>query len=109
MDALLRLTHEKTATLKAELHEQNKRHLAKLGITDRVNSTFIDMSRRGIDKRESVHMADPIFNLSSRKLDDIETRLLSKSLRYGVKAKQVNAFEILARFEEFAQLFANSP
>jgi hypothetical protein len=43
-----------------------------------------------------VHLAEPIFNLSDRLLSGIERGILSKGLK-------LNLFEILARFEEFAQ------
>ena len=54
-------------------------------------------------------MADPIFNLSSRKLNETESQLLSKGLKYGIKAKKVDKFEILARFEELAASLYHLP
>jgi hypothetical protein len=48
-------------------------------------------------------MSEPIFNLSSRKLNEVEKSALRKGLKYGIKSKRVDTFEILARFEELAE------
>ena len=53
-------------------------------------------------------LADPIFNQSTRELE-IEARVLRKGLKYGIKAKGVDTFEILARFEEIAQPLNHLP
>lgn len=103
MDALIELSNAKIEKIRRELSELHTKKLAELGIQERIDSKFVNKNRRGIDRREKVEMADPIFNLSSRQLSDIESRLLSKGLKYGIKAKKVDTFEILARFEELAE------
>ena len=102
MDELIRLSNAKREKIRRELNKIHNNKLAKLGIRERIDSKFINKDRRGINKRENVEMADPIFNLSSKHLNDNESRLLSKGLKFGIKAKKVDTFEILARFEELA-------
>ena len=103
MDMLLRLTKEKRDQIREVQNESNTSKLAQLGILEPVDSKYVNKSRRGIDKIETVELADPIFNLSSRILTDIEKRVLNKGLKYGIKSKKIDTFEILARFEELAE------
>ena len=109
MDMLLNLTREKTEQIRSEQLRIHKHKLAKIGIFDRVDSKYVNMRRRGMDKKESVELADPIFNLSARTLNDIEKHVLIKGLRYGIKAKRVDTFEILARFEVLAESMVKLP
>jgi hypothetical protein len=67
------------------------------------------MRRRGIDKREQVELANAIFNLSSYELNETEKSALNKGLKYGIKAKRVDTYEILARFEMLAQSLNSLP
>jgi len=46
---------------------------------------------------------DPVFNLSSRTLTQTEHDVLTKGLKYGIRDKKVDEYEILSRFEELAQ------
>ena len=48
----------------------------------------------------------PVFDLSNL-LDKDEIELLGKGLKFGIKNKNFNQFEILTRFEEFAQNMKN--
>ena len=68
--------------------------LRKLGIFPKVDSK--NVTRRA---HNNTVLADNIFNYSSYQLNDIERKLLSKGLKYGIKEKKVNTYEILARFE----------
>ena len=43
-----------------------------------------------------------MFNLSNRRLTSTEISLLSKGLKYGIKNKKINEFELLTRFEYLA-------
>jgi hypothetical protein len=51
--------------------------------------------------------SDAVHNKSNRELRNIETLVLEKGLRFGVRNKKVKKFEILARFEELAQSLNN--
>jgi hypothetical protein len=45
--------------------------------------------------------------LSNRVLSETETKVLSKGLKYGIKNKRVDTYELLSRFEELAQSLNN--
>ena len=102
MNLLLDLIDEKVN----DLREFHRRKLEALGITDSIDSSFVNMSRNNIDKRETAKLADPIFNLSSRELNETEKRVLSKGLKFGIRPKRVDKLDILTKFEDFAQSFS---
>ena len=81
------------------------RKLEKLGITTThvVDSKFVNKRRNNIEKIEELSNKQSIFNYSSKILSAIETRILEKGLKYGIKNKKVDKYEILARFEQLAQ------
>ena len=85
--------------------------LEKLGIQSRVQieSTYIDMRRNNIDRIEKFDNVGNIFNKSDRRLSEIEKRVLSKGLKFGIKSKKVDTYEIMARFEELAQSLNHLP
>ncbi len=62
----------------------------------------VNKRRNQINEIES-ETANAIFNSSSRKLSEIEERVLSKGLKYGIKNKRVDTYELMSRFEELAQ------
>lgn len=103
IDTILALEREKISKMRAELAETHKRKLSKLGVIDIPDDRHVSKRRGGLDKVEEVDMADAIFNLSTRELTDLETRVLSKGLKFGIKAKKVDTFEILTRFELLAE------
>jgi ribosomal protein L19E len=47
--------------------------------------------------------------LSNRTLSEIETQVLNKGLKYGIKNKRINKFEIITRFEMLAQSINKFP
>ena len=63
-----------------------------------VNSQFNNNTAEEI----LLHTANPVFDLSNS-LDNDEIGLLGKGLKYGIKKRTFNKFEILTRFEELAQ------
>jgi len=93
---------EKEVAKKVQKH--NKK-LRKLGVNININvdSTFINKRRNNIEATESITNKQSIFNLSKRVLNPSETSVLEKGLKYGIKNKKVDKFEILARFEQLAQ------
>jgi hypothetical protein len=44
-----------------------------------------------------------IFNYSTRRLSALETNVLKKGLKFGIKNKKIDTYEIISRFEELAQ------
>jgi len=102
-ETLQTFVNEKTKAVQRELSEVHTSKLSRLGIQPKVNEKFVNKNRRGMKEKEEVNCADCIFNLSKRVLTDIEKRVLSKGLRYGIKSTRIDTFEILARVEEFAQ------
>ena len=80
------------------------RKFEKLGIKQlEVDSKFVNKRRNNIEKKEELSNKQSIFNYSNRTLSDIEIRILEKGLKYGIKNKKVDKYEILARFEQLAQ------
>ena len=67
-----------------------------------VNPIFINKSRNNLHLENTTSKFNPVFDLS-KLLDQSETNLLSKGLKYGIKKNKFSQFEILSRFEEFAQ------
>jgi hypothetical protein len=61
------------------------------------------MRRNGIEKNESILNASSIFNFSKRTLTQTETSVLNKGLKFGIKNRKIDSYEIIARFEELAQ------
>ena len=74
-----------------------------------VNSNFVNKSRNKIDEIEEIKDKQTVFNLSSRSLSEIELQVLNKGLKYGIKNKKINKFEILSRFEILAQSLNKFP
>jgi hypothetical protein len=67
-----------------------------------VNPQFANMRLDIIEDPILLPTFQPVFDLSNL-LEKDEIELLGKGLKYGLKNKNFNQFEILARFEEFAQ------
>lgn len=107
MNLLLEITKAKEEQIRRSDNERYTKQLAALGIEIPIDSKFVNKNRRGLNKKEDVEMAEPIFNLSSRTFNEVEIGILNKGLRFGICTKKVNRFEILARFEECALSFNN--
>jgi hypothetical protein len=71
-----------------------------------VNSQFVNMRRNNIDHEILLPTFKPVFDLSDS-LENDEIELLGKGLKYGIKKRNFNKFEILTRFEEFAHNLDN--
>ena len=67
-----------------------------------VNPQFINMSRNEFEDEILIPTFNPVFDLT-KSLEKDEIDLLGKGLKYGIKNRNFNRFEILTRFEEFAQ------
>jgi hypothetical protein len=90
------------------IYETKSRHNKKLEalglqINMNVNSSNINNERNSINIIESISNRQNIFNLSNRTLTEVEERVLNKGLKFGIKNKKVDTFEILTRFEILAQ------
>ena len=103
------LTNEKVEQTKQEQKELHNNKLTRLGVLPRIDDKNVNTTKRGIekDRREAnnsaAFMSDAIYNFSNRELSDIEKSVLRKCLKFGIKAKRVDTFELLARFEELAE------
>ncbi len=102
---LNRLITNKINNISNTKNKIHNKKLEKLGITTevQVDNKNINRNRNKINEVESIKDKETIFNLSSRILNETETNLLKKGLKYGIKAKKVDSYEILARFEQLAQ------
>ena len=67
-----------------------------------VNPQFQNMRLNNIEQQILLPTYQPVFDFSNL-LDKNEIELLGKGLKYGLKNRKFNQFEILARFEEFVQ------
>jgi hypothetical protein len=104
-ETLLKLVIEKRAKVRDEVEAIHKKKLVALGIEENfnINSENINMRRNKINKNEAILNASSIFNFSKRTLSTTETNVLNKGLKFGIKNKKVDSYEIFARFEELAQ------
>ena len=105
------VTNSYLTRFEKEITERHAKKLSALGINmyTHVDSNFVNKKRNRVDKVEEFVDKETVFNLSSRKLTEIELRVLSKGLKYGIKSKRINKFEILSRFEMLAQSLNRFP
>ena len=98
------LVKEKRLKEKELCQLKHEEKLEKLGIESRirVNILNVNRNRNGVGEIEVADNAKIIYNLSSRELSELETRVLEKGLKYGIRETKVNEYEILARFEQLA-------
>ena len=68
-----------------------------------MNTKFVNKNRNNIEKVEEIVNKKSIFNISNKILTPIETKVLEKGLKYGIKNKKIDKYEILTRFETLAQ------
>jgi hypothetical protein len=92
---------KKERTIKIALDHEQK--LKKLGIKKKSIIDSTNITQRG-KKTTNLITQDAIFNLSYHSLTEPEKRVLSKGLKYGIVEKKMDTYEILARFEQLAQL-----
>ena len=102
---LIDLLNDKKQRVGEETESIHDYKLRRLGAIMNVDSRFVTKRVNN----NTLISADAIYNNSSYQLSDIEHRLLSKGLQYGIKEKKVNEFEILARFESLAQSLKDVP
>ncbi len=99
---------EKIVAIKTNIHNKKLESLGiKIDLT--VNNKFINNNRNRINQVESINNKQNIFNYSNRQLTQTETKVLEKGLKYGIKNKKVDSYEILARFEQLAQSLDKLP
>ena len=105
------LSEQKSNKLKNKLTKRHNKKLNNLGINtiNNIQDKNINKSRNKIDKVEAYNNAQIIYNISNKQLSDIETRVLQKGLKYGIKNKKVDEYEILSRFEQLAQSLNRLP
>lgn len=102
---LKQLVDEKKAKIKVDIDHIHQKKLTALGIEEifNVNCNNINKKRNNIDKTESILNSKSIFNFSKRKLTEIETSVLNKGLKFGIKNRKIDSYELISHFEELAQ------
>ena len=71
-----------------------------MNLRTNINEQLVNKSRKKtIESTEQYNNKQIVFNLSKRKLTSTEESVLSKGLKYGIKNKKINDFELLTRFE----------
>jgi len=89
--------------METDIIHRKKLAALKIDVNFNVDSSNINMTRNNIHKSEAILNATNIFNFSKRTLSTIETRVLNKGLKFGIKNKKIDTYEIISRFEELAQ------
>ena len=99
------LVEEKKRKIQDEVGETHRRKLKALGIEENfiIDNRNINSRRNNIDKKEAILNVDTIFNYSKRILSEVETSVLNKGLKFGIKNRKIDTYEIISRFEELAQ------
>jgi hypothetical protein len=62
----------------------------------------VNKDRNRVSKMEDI-LGDKVYNISKHLLTKEEKDVLSKGLKFGIKPKKADRFEILSRFEVCAQ------
>ena len=100
---LTRLVEERVSKITAQVEVTHRKKLQALGIEEYmvVNSNNIIVRK----KKPTVESENTncIFNYSTRRLSTLETNVLKKGLKFGIKNKKIDTYEIISRFEELAQ------
>ncbi len=96
------ITNNKIETTTANIESIHSRKLLKLGVIRQDVLTSSNITSRG-PRTEKKEKLTTVHNHSDRKLSDLEIKALSKGLKYGIRSKKVDEYEILSRFEELAQ------
>ena len=89
-----------------KVQEKHRSKLERLGLktfTYNINSILVDSSRNNLDSINLYSNKKRIYNESNRKLTQPEIDLLNKGLKFGIRDKKVNEFELLSRFELLSQ------
>ena len=96
------LTEEKVEQIKQEQAENHNNKLARLGLLPRIDDKHVNTARWDTDKNAGENKLS-MSDLSSHDLSEVEKNVIRKGLKYGIKAKRVDTFDILSRFEELAE------
>jgi hypothetical protein len=106
-ETLFALTNKAIVKVTNRTTRKHRKKLQDLGIEENivVNSRFINKNRNNIEQIEEIADREVIYNYSSRTLNEIENSVLKKGLKYGIRSKKTDEYEILARFEQLAQYF----
>lgn len=102
-DMLQKLVSEKSQQIRSKLETIHEKRLIELGIIRPEVINNQNISSRKNTKVNKIDKPTSIFNYSDKELTEIEETALSKGLKFGIRSKNVNQYEILARFEELAQ------
>ena len=83
----------------------SRKKLVALVIDDlsAINNNNFNTLRNKIDEIEAILKEETIYNYSKRELNAHATSALNKGLKFGIKNRKIDIYEILHRFEELAQ------
>ena len=96
-----RISNRDIESLTEKIKERHSKKLFNLGVILRTNliDRLVNKSRNKThESTEQFNNKQIVFNLSKRKLSSTELSVLSKGLKYGIKNKKINEFELLTRF-----------
>ncbi len=96
------INNKKIETTTANLESIHNRKLLKLGVIRQDVLTNNNVATRDTRTKRKEKLTI-VHNHSDRQLADLEHKALSKGLKYGIRSKKVDEYEILSRFEELAQ------
>ncbi len=85
-----------------EIESIHSRKLIKLGVIRQDVLTNTNVASRDTRTKRKEKLTIVHYH-SDRQLTDLEHKALSKGLKYGIRSKKVDEYEILSRFEELAQ------
>ena len=99
------------SNFETEITDRHAKKLSALVIKTYViiNANFINKEHNGISRVEKSIDADTVVNKSKRALSETELTVLKKGLKYGIKSKRIDKFEILSRLEMLAQSLKQLP
>ncbi len=99
------LTDEKREKIKAETLAIHSKKLDKLGIQPivRLDASNITLRKKDKEKGVTLENRSTIVNKSDKVLNSVETEVLNKGLKFGIKNIKVDSYEMLTRFKVLAQ------
>ena len=97
------LLDQRLANIRAHQLSVHNEKLRKLGIAILpINDQLVNKKSNKLDERE-IKQPELVFNLSTRELTTVETKVFGKGLSFGIRAKRVDEYELRTRFKCLAQ------
>ena len=99
------LMDDKVHYIRIQTQSRHNKKLRNLGINITKSYTSEGTLTKSRDFYKDTSAKNIVYNLSDRTLSQIEINVLKKGLKYGIKSKKVDTYEILSRFELLARSF----